>query len=224
MPDHRPSGIVVCAMLGISDHPPMRELCMRRDAYRLPNFKQTRSHNVQSVGSMAPVDRQIEREQSRNIRVTQLTPEQCAIVGAADSYWNGGDDFDRVDAVGMVLAELQYQHAQRAVERHEAELERDAAAIGDNQQRFDEAYAHWSLMNAELWRCNANRLPAIAAAVVLEIISGHGWSEAERRKAIGVTGKGTGRSDRNWAMPYAWALDRWMAIYRAGLDAVRGSS
>lgn len=220
MPDHRPSGIVVCAMLGISDHPPMRELCMRRDAYRLPNFKQTRSHNVQSVGSMAPVDRHIEREQSRNIRVVVLPPPQRAIVRAADAHWNGGDDFDRVDAVGMVLAELQYQHAQRAVERHEAELERDAAAIGDNQQRFDEAYAHWSLMNAELWRCNANRLPAIAAAVVLEIISGHGWSEAERRKAIGVTHKG---SSRNWSMPYLWALERWMGIYRAGLDSVRGA-
>ena len=223
MPDHRPSGIVVCAMLGISDHPPMRELCMRRDAYRLPNFKQTRSHNVQSVGSMAPVDRQIEREQSRNIRVTQLTPEQCAIVGAADEYWRGVPAGDlRSVAVNLALLELTREYISRAAECEQAKSERDTAALGDSEQRFDEAYAHWSLMNAELWRCNANRLPAIAAAVVLEIISGHGWSEADRRRAIGVTGKGTGRSDRNWAMPYAWALERWMAIYRAGLDAVRG--
>ena len=218
MPDHRPSGIVVCAMLGISDHPPMRELCMRRDAYRLPNFKQTRSHNVQSVGSMAPVDRQIEREQSRNIRVVVLPPPQRAIVRAADAHWNGGDDFDRCDAVGMVLIELVGEYNKRAVEYLEANVELSIARGGDSEAKFDRAYEHWNLMSGERWRCDEDRLPAIAAAVVLEIISGQGWSEARRRKEIGATHKG---SSRNWSMPYLWARDRWMGIYRAGLDAVR---
>lgn len=219
MPDHRPSGIVVCAMLGISDHPPMRELCMRRDAYRLPNFKQTRSHNVQSVGSMAPVDRQIEREQSRILRAAMLPAEQRWIVGAADAHWNGGDDEDRVRAVGTLLLELRGEHKRRHETLDDLESELSAAEFDGERDRVMELSRAAEKPRAELWRCNANRLPAIAAAVVLEIISGHGWSEAERRKAIGVTHKG---SSRNWSMPYLWALDRWMGIYRAGLDSVRG--
>jgi hypothetical protein len=197
-------------MLGIQDCPASTELTMRRDFYQLPNAQQTRSYNVQSAGSMASVDRHIERER-RHVHIED--DRQRAIVSAARTG-------DRNQVKAMVLAELRAEFDSRAADLAQAEEELSQAESGDSRARYDAAATHRSLMLIELWRCKRERLCPVATAVVLEIIDGGGWSERKRCQAVTAAWC----KQRYWAAPYEWAIERWASVFRAGLDAERGLS
>lgn len=185
-----------------------RDAYERRDVLQMANVQQTRSHNVKSAGSMAAVDRYIERER-RHMHIDD--DRQRAIVTAARTG-------ERQWVTAMVLAELRAEFDKRAAELVQAEEELAVAEIGDSQPRYEAASTYRSLMLIELWRCKRERLVPVATAVVLEIIDGGGWSDRKRCEAVTAAwGK-----LRYWMDPYQWALDRWGAVFRAGLDAERG--
>ena len=221
----RPFGESARKILGITEPPPTelkaaqyddRVIGQRLDFYQHPPIAQTKSFK-RLDGNMIPVDGAIEREHCHE-RIED--PRQRAILAACRLG-------DRAEAVSLLLADLIAEEVRRREVLDEAENRRDVSLMESDQAATMDASQAYQRAAAECWTigrakrehaADLRQYPAVADAVVRELIGGIGASDRERALRCFVDRSAYRRYFR---APYEWAVEEWRKVLRAGMDAER---